>query len=211
MANGPWEREYIQATFLDLSKAYDRVSIPGLIFKLPCLGFSRDSLTWLSIFLADRQQCITVNGYKSPWKLPKSGIPQGTLLGPVLFLVFVNDLPYVMKSFCSIFADDTTAYTIGKDVASFFFFFLIGCQPSLLLTWGGGGGGCENNSSLFFPSLAELCRLNFTFTEQENDKDVDDLELHWLMIFTTAEITPPHAWLTKRRSFLLGSDSDLFI
>ena len=110
--------EHIQATFLDLSKAYDRVSVPGLIFKLSCLGFSRDSSTWLSNFLADRQQCINVNGYKFPWKSPKSGIPQGTVLSPVLFLVFINDLPSVMKSFCSILADDTTAYTIGKDVAS---------------------------------------------------------------------------------------------
>ena len=45
-------------------------------------------------------------------------MPQGTVLGPVLFIVFINDLPSVLKSFCSIFADDTTAYTIGKDVAS---------------------------------------------------------------------------------------------
>ena len=110
--------EHIQTTFLKLSKAYDRVSVPGLIFKLSCLGFSRDSLTWLSNFLANRQQCIHVNGYKSPWKSPKSGIPQGTVLGPVLFLVFIDGLPSVLKSFCSIFADDTTAYTIGKDVAS---------------------------------------------------------------------------------------------
>ena len=91
-------------------------SIPDLIFKLSCLGFSRDSLTWLSNFLANRQQCINVNGYKSPWKSPKSGIPQGTVLGPVLFLVFIYYLQSVLKSFCSIFADDTTAYTIGKDV-----------------------------------------------------------------------------------------------
>ena len=66
-------------------------------------------------------------------------------------------------------------------------------------------GVCENNSSLFFLSLAKLCRLKFTFRNKKNDKDVDDFELHWLMTFTTVERTPPHAWLTKRRSFLLGS------
>ena len=82
------------------------------------MGFSLDSLTWLSNFLANRQQCINVNGHKSPCKLPKSDIPQGTVFGPVLFLVFINDLPSVLKSFCSIIANDTTAYTIGKDVAS---------------------------------------------------------------------------------------------
>ena len=52
---------------------------------------------------------------KSSWRSPKSGIPQGTVLGPVLFLTFINDLPQSLTCECSIFADDSTAYTAGKD------------------------------------------------------------------------------------------------
>ena len=110
--------DHVQATFLDLSKAYDRVSIPGLLFKLSCLGFSYSALQWLSTFLTKRLQSVKVNGCQSKWQTPKSGIPQGTVLGPVLFLVFINDLPLSLQNGCSIFADDTTAYTIGDTVTS---------------------------------------------------------------------------------------------
>ena len=110
--------DHVQATFLDLSKAYDRVSIPGLLFKLSCLGFSYSALQWLSTFLTKRLQSVKVNGCQSKWQTPKSGIPQGTVLGPVLFLVFINDLPLSLQNRCSIFADDTTTYTIGDTVTS---------------------------------------------------------------------------------------------
>ena len=107
--------EHVQAAFLDLSKAYDRVGIPGLIGKLSALGFLRSSLSWLRSFLTNCKQCVCVNGFKSSWQSPKSGIPQGTVLGPVLFLTFINDLPQSLTCECSIFADDSTAYTAGKD------------------------------------------------------------------------------------------------
>ena len=101
--------EHVQAAFLDLSKAYDRVGIPGLIGILSALGFSRSSLSWLRSFLTNRKQCVCVNGFKSSWRSPKSGIPQGTVLGPVLFLTFINDLPQSLTCECSIFADDRAA------------------------------------------------------------------------------------------------------
>ena len=99
--------------FLDLSKAYDRVSIAGLIYKLSQIGLSVPTLKWFSSFLTAREQCVKINGQKSQWLKLKSGIPQGTVLGPTLFLLFINDLPVNLSEDCSIFADDTTAYSIG--------------------------------------------------------------------------------------------------
>ena len=99
---------------MDLSKAYDRVSIPGLIYKLSRVGFSQAALKWFSSFLTDRQQRVRVHGSESSWETVKSGIPQGTVLGPTLFLLYINDLPQSLLNECALFADDTTAYGLGK-------------------------------------------------------------------------------------------------
>ena len=104
----------VQSVFLDLSKAYDRVSIPGLLSKLSLIGFSSSATEWLASFLTHREQCVLLDGTTSAPLTPKSGIPQGTVLGPVLFLIFINDLPESTQSQCSIFADDTTLHTADK-------------------------------------------------------------------------------------------------
>ena len=107
--------EHIQTAFLDLSKAYDRVPIPALLSKLSNVGISSNSLQWFSSFLTDRTQCVKVDSVQSTWRKPKSGIPQGTVLGPTLFLVFINDLPDTLQTQASIFADDTTIYSSGTN------------------------------------------------------------------------------------------------
>ena len=108
----------IESAFLDLSKAYDRVSIAGLMFKLSNCGVSSHALRWFDSFLLNRTQCVRLNGICSSWRCLKSGIPQGTVLGPSLFLVFINDLPEKLSNDCSIFADDTTVYAIGENPRS---------------------------------------------------------------------------------------------
>ena len=105
----------VEAVFLDLSKAYDRVSVPALIFKMSQAGFSQNMLQWFSSFLERRQQQVLVNGSYSSWGIVRPGIPQGIVLGPTLFLIFVNDLPKCLSTDCALFADDTTAYAIGRD------------------------------------------------------------------------------------------------
>ena len=107
--------EEIHAVFLDLSKAYDRVSIPRLLYKLSSLGFTDSTMQWLTSFLTNREQRVRVDGCLSLPQAPKSGIPQGTVLGPSLFLVYINDLPRSIPSECSIFADDTSMFKTGRN------------------------------------------------------------------------------------------------
>ena len=107
--------ESIESVFLDLSKAYDRVSHQGLISKLSTCGFSYSSLEWMSNFVSRRKQCVRLNGTESTWLASRSGIPQGTALGPMLFLIYINDLPIQLESSCAIFADDTTVHAASSD------------------------------------------------------------------------------------------------
>ena len=103
----------VQSVFLDFSKAYDRIPINALLGNLSLIGFYYSTLELPANFLQRRENCVKLNSASSKWQIPKSGIPQGTVLATMLFLIFINDLPESTRNQCSIFADDTSLHTTG--------------------------------------------------------------------------------------------------
>jgi hypothetical protein len=102
----------VRAVFLDISRAFDRVWHEGLKFKLKQNGVERNALNIIKSFLADRVQRVVLDGQTSDWVPIEAGVPQGSILGPLLFLVYINDLVEVVESEIDIFADDTFIYRI---------------------------------------------------------------------------------------------------
>ena len=95
---------------VDLAKAFDKVSHQRLLRKVSANGIKGHLLDWIESFLTGRQQYVTVKGRSSEWKDVLSGVPQGSVLGPLLFLLYVNDFPNIIKSILKLFADDAKIY-----------------------------------------------------------------------------------------------------
>ena len=102
--------EPVDAIYLDFRKAFDSVPHRRLLSKLQACGISGKLLQWIQAFLCDRRQRVVVEGHKSSWVSVTSGVPQGSVLGPLLFLLFVNDLPETISSCIQLFADDAKLY-----------------------------------------------------------------------------------------------------
>ena len=102
--------------FLDLSKAFDSVPYERLLRKLNKHEIDGPLLLWFRHFLTNGQQRVVIRGTYSNWSAVTSGVPQGTILGPILSLIYVNDIPNVVNSAVKLFADDTKIYReLGHD------------------------------------------------------------------------------------------------
>ena len=100
------EGSEMRAVFLDISKAFDRVWHRGLIAKLRSIGAEGNLLNWFISYLSCRKQRVKIEGVHSDWRNIEAAVPQGSVLGPLLFLIYINDLPVTISSRCFLFADD---------------------------------------------------------------------------------------------------------
>ena len=109
------EKKEVRIVFCDISKAFDKVWHEGLIFKLKRMGISGSLLEWFKDYLSNRLQRVIIRGQHSLWGLIKAGVPQGSVLGPLLFLIYINDIADNLTCKIKLFADDTTLYLTFDD------------------------------------------------------------------------------------------------
>ena len=109
----------VRSVFLDISKAFDKVWHEGIIFKLQQNGISDDLLNISSDFLRNRKQRVTLNGQSSSWTNVNAGVLQGCILGPLPFLIYINDLPDGSSYNAKLFADDTSLFSVVHNINTY--------------------------------------------------------------------------------------------
>ena len=103
----------VDIILLDFAKAFDKVTYSRLLHKLDFYGVRDQTSTWIRSFLENRKQEVVLDGSHSDLSDVLSGVPQGTVLGPLLFLAYINDMPESLRSSdCRLFADDSLLYCV---------------------------------------------------------------------------------------------------
>ena len=104
------EGKEVRAVFCDISKAFNRVWHGGLITKLSSFGICDSLLNWIISYLSNRKQRVVYANSTSSWRHIQAGVPQGSILGPLFFLAYINDIVSAVNSNIRLFADDTSPH-----------------------------------------------------------------------------------------------------
>ena len=126
--------DFVISVFIDLKKAFDCVPTNILLAKLQAYGIRGDCIKWFKSYLTDRTQYVNFNGEQSAEHTLKCGVPQGSILGPLFFIIFVNDMFNVSNVlFNVLYADDTCIYISGSDINALFD--VLNIELAALLEW----------------------------------------------------------------------------
>jgi hypothetical protein len=106
------EGKKIRVVFCDISKAFDRVWHIGLLKEIESIGIQGPLLSWIKNYLSNRKQRVVLIHSNSQWRDIKAGVPRGSILGSLLFIIFINDIVTDIQSTIKLFADDTSLYLI---------------------------------------------------------------------------------------------------
>lgn len=191
----------LDTIFTDFSKAFDQVSHRLLLLKLQNFGIKSNVLSWFTSYLSGRTQHVVIGGSKSRAITPTSGIPQGSILGPLLFLLFINDLPEIFSSSSSLFADDNKIFRkIGNlaDCSS------LQSDISSFSTW------CDSNLLKLNPekcsSLTITCKpepTNFQYSINGSPIEIKSLKKDLGVTFDRKQSFKAHISEITRKSYQL--------
>ena len=109
------KNQITSSIFVDLTKAFDTVDINLLLIKLKKIGIQNNELKWFKEYLTNRSHTCKIGKKLSSYLYSKLGVPQGSILGPLLFIIYINDLPNIIKCFLNLFADDTMLAVTSKN------------------------------------------------------------------------------------------------
>ena len=144
--------------FIDFRKAFNLVDSQKLLLKLFHCGFDNNSLELLANYFSGRTQTVKFNNKNSSFETIELGVPQGSVLEPLFFLLFINDLAFIIELICKMFADDTTLYESDIDLDKLISSFKKKLEP--FIEW------CKFNNCLFMLFKFKL--------ESQDDLDITD-------------------------------------